>query len=205
MPARAPDLRTQRIRLIHVARRDLKMAEDSYRAIVREHTNGRSDSSANCTLTELDAIIQHLKKCGFKVRNTKAKAAPSRALAKYPEAEKIRALWLFLHELGVVEDASEKALASYVKRMTKVEALQWLNGQQVYIVIEALKKWAMRFLPDRVRGLVDQVRGMQLAPMQAAALNSALSVAFNRMTFDPMRHAWELLQEAIAKPGVVQP
>ncbi len=56
----------------------------------------------------------------------------------------IRGIWIELHEIGAVRDPSEKALASYVKRMTTVAALQWLDVKQAQLVIEALKKWRKR-------------------------------------------------------------
>ena len=38
----------------------------------------------------------------------------------------------------------KKALAAYVKRMTKVGALQWLSTAQASAVIESLKAWLER-------------------------------------------------------------
>jgi phage gp16-like protein len=141
------------IKLAHVARRDLNMPEDEWRDLLQARFGVAS--SKDLSLVKLYELIEHLKKCGFKVRHphrkpVKPDAAPSRPLAgaaeKRPgEAAKIRALWLFLHhDLGLVKDPSEAALAAYVKRLTKVEALQWLDGQQSYRVIESLKKWAER-------------------------------------------------------------
>jgi phage gp16-like protein len=144
------------IKLVHVARRDLKMSEDEWRDLLQARFGVAS--SKDLSLVKLHELIEHLKKIGFKVRHPNRKsskpgkpdAAPSRPLAgaaeKRPgEAAKIRALWLFLHhDLGLVKDPSEAALAVYVKRLTKIEALQWLDGQQCYRVIESLKKWAER-------------------------------------------------------------
>jgi len=41
-------------------------------------------------------------------------------------------------------------LAAYVKRLTGVEALQWLTTGQAGGVIEALKKWQNRVKPAAV-------------------------------------------------------
>ncbi|WP_374354533.1 gp16 family protein [Chitinimonas sp.] len=186
------------IRLVHVAKRDLALADDSYRAIIRQYTQGRTASSADCSVAELDAVIAHLKQCGFKVRG-KAASSPARALAQEPVDQKIRALWLFLHELGEVRDPSEKALAGYVKRMTRVDALQWLNAEQTTLMIEALKKWAVRVLPALIRERAEMARQYPLPVHERAELNAQLQRAFERMSFEPMHATWSLLSDMLAR------
>lgn len=44
----------------------------------------------------------------------------------------------------MVRDSSEKALATYVERMTGVQALQWLDVWQAQKLIEIMKKWLKR-------------------------------------------------------------
>lgn len=133
--------RMRLIRLIHVARRDLALDEETYRAML-EGVTGKT-SSADMNNHELNRVLEHMKRKGFKVRPA-ASAAPSRALAQFPQALKIRALWRFLHQLGAVRNPSEAALAAYVKRLTGVDALQWITGEQAARIIETLKKWAER-------------------------------------------------------------
>ena len=122
--------RQRLIRLIHVAKRDLSMDDDTYRAILQRI--GKKASSADLTIPELEKVLEHLKRSGFKVRSKAkpAQAKPSRPLAQDGESKKIRALWLFLHELGAVKNPSEEALATYVKRIAGVDALQWISGEQ---------------------------------------------------------------------------
>lgn len=134
--------RARLVRLVQIGRRDLALAEDSYRFIIRQQTNGRTDSSTQCTVIELEAIVSHFKKCGFKIKP--AKKPQSRTLAADSHSKVIRGLWLELHTLGYVNDPSEAALAAFCKRMTKVDALQWLNGDQQAALIEELKKWRNR-------------------------------------------------------------
>lgn len=153
------DPRKKLVRLIHVARRDLNMDEDTYRAILHQATGKASTS--DMTVPELEKTLEHFKRCGFKIRHARkdkhGKTARSIPLAQDPDAKKIRALWLFLHELGLVRNKSENALAAYVKRITRVDALQWIDGDQVKIVIESLKKWAMRVLPEQVNMMAEKV------------------------------------------------
>ncbi len=197
--------RQRLIRLIHVAKRDLSMDDDTYRAILLRI--GKKASSADLTIPELEKVLEHLKRSGFKVRS-KSKAAPkqkpeqakpSRPLAQDLESKKIRALWLFLHELGAVKNPSEEALAAYVKRIAGVDALQWISGEQAERLIETMKKWAMRFLPQAVKELAPQVGALPLSDVERGQLNAVLNKAFSRLTFDPMHSAWESLTDVLKK------
>lgn len=195
--------RQRLIRLIHVAKRDLQLDDDTYRAILQRV--GGKDSSSDLTVPELEKVLEHMKRSGFKVRSKAKQPAPaksSRPLAQDAESKKIRALWLFMHQIGVVKNPSEEALASYVKRITGVDALQWINGDQAETLIESLKKWAMRFLPATVERLAEEARSTSLSDLERAQLNGMLSKAFQRRTFDPMYWAWESLTNAIKKAKV---
>lgn len=134
--------RVRLIKLIHVARRELHMDDDTYRLMLAgmKGLDGAT-STADLSVPKLLRVLEQLKQKGFKVRpNTKAK----RPLADDEQSKKIRALWLTLHDMGAVRDPSEAALAKYVLRMTKVAALQWLNAAQASQVIENLKQWMGR-------------------------------------------------------------
>ncbi len=199
-----PSNRQRLIRLIHVAKRDLSLDDDTYRSILQRF--GRKESSSDLTVPELEQVLEHLKRSGFKVRSKgkpakpkAVKAKPSRPLAQDAESKKIRALWLFLHELGAVNNPSEEALASYVKRIAGVDALQWISGEQAERLIETMKKWAMRFLPDAVKALVPRVAELPLSDEDRGQLNALLNKAFSRLTFDPMHSAWESLNDVLKK------
>ena len=126
------------IRLIHVAKRDLALDDEAYRDMVEQVTG--QTSAAALSVLQLERLLGHMKKCGFKVKAS----IGTRTQAQSLQASKMRALWLLLHQADVVRDSSEQALASYVKRITGVEALQWLNTAQCSLVIESLKKWCKR-------------------------------------------------------------
>ena len=133
--------RNRLIKLIHVARRELQIDDDSYRMMLSNMPVLKGKTSAkDCTVLQLNSILEQLKNRGFKVR----KAVKTRALASDEQSRKIRSLWLELHASNVVRDSSEKALAAYVMRICKIEALQWLSSKQAGDVIETLKKWLQR-------------------------------------------------------------
>ena len=202
------------IRLIHVAKRDLQLDDDTYRAIL-QRVAGKG-SSSDLTVSELEKVLEHMKRSGFKVRSKgkaartakPAKAKPSRPLAQDAESRKVRALWLFLHQLDVVKNPSEEALAAYVKRIAGVDALQWINGEQAERLIETMKKWAMRFLPARVKSLAEMAAEeinagrIVLTPEELAGLRGCIGTAQERQTYDPMYWAWESLTEVLKKGGI---
>lgn len=99
-------------------------------------------SASTMSIGQLCQAVETMKKQGFKVKHTKDKSA--RKLADDAQSKKIRALWLEMHGQGIVRDPSEASLNKYVKRLTGVEALQWLDTRQASSVIEALKKWQQR-------------------------------------------------------------
>jgi phage gp16-like protein len=134
--------RTRLIKLIHVARRELGMDDETYRLMLANTKGlGGATSSAVLSVPKLLLVLEQLKQRGFKVRpNKKAK----RPIADDDQSKKIRALWLVLHEMGAVRDPSEAALVKFVRGMTKVAALQWLSVAQASQVIENLKQWQQR-------------------------------------------------------------
>lgn len=138
--------RLKLIKLIHVAKRELAMDDDTYRALMR-NTAGL-DGATSCvelTVPKLRLLLDQLKARGFRVRPTsRSRPAQSRPLANDPQSKLIRHLWLELHSAGAVRDPSERALGRFVAGMTDVESLQWLSSNQASQVIERLKKWLAR-------------------------------------------------------------
>lgn len=201
------DARQRLIRLIHVGKRELGLDDEIYRALLMGSV--QKDSTSAMSVLELERVLERMKRSGFKVRvksaRPPAQSRPGRPLAQYPEARKVRALWLFLHQLGAVKNPSEEALAAYVKRIAKVDALQWTNGDQTEALIETLKKWAMRYLPGQVREMAQTLSeasktgSVTLSDEELTGLRSTVGLAQTRQTFDPMQTAWDALKTALDK------
>lgn len=185
--------RQRLIRIIHVARRELAMDDDTYRAILQRI--GNASSSADLDASKLQLVLDHLKACGFKVRPNKKRV--SRPLASSPSDKKIRAMWLFAHQLGIVRDPSERALAAYVKRLSGVDALQWTDDDQVLKLIESLKKWIMRYLPGQVNTLAPKVLALPMPDHVRDDLRERLMIAVERQTYDPVQSVWDHMQKLI--------
>jgi len=131
----------ERIKLIHVAKRDLGLDDETYRSML-EGLTGKS-SSRDLEAWELDRVIDHMVSRGFQVRAGRG-GKPAHKLADDPQSKLIRHLWLKLHEMGEVKNPSEEALALFVRRQTKRDRLEWISSSQASQVIEALKAWVER-------------------------------------------------------------
>ena len=185
------------IRLIHVARRDLNLDEHNYRAIL--FAQGGNESLAAMPIDGMKKVLDYLKAQGFKVRTTKT----DRKQATGKDASKVRALWLFLHELGAVRDPSEAALTAYVQRIAKVDDVQWMRGGRVEFVIETLKQWCMRFLPAAVLALQAEVierndNGL-LSPVELDCAARAFKRRMDGEGFDVLWEVWENLRTAAGR------
>lgn len=138
---------------IHVAKKEMALLDDDYRAMLIEVTSRAS--SADCTVPELRAMVEAMKAKGF--RPKKAFAA-----ADHPFAAKARALWISLYHLGAIANPSDQALEAFARRQLGCVKMQWANQGQAYKLIEALKAIAAR------NGWVQQMRATQgLKPVSA--------------------------------------
>ena len=203
--------RNRLIKLIQVARRDLGLDEPNYRGIL--FAQGGNESLAAMPIDGMQKVLDYLKAQGFKVRSTKT----DRKQATGKDASKVRALWLFLHELGAVRDPSETALTAYVQRIAKVDDVQWMRGARHVrtaagpafkdrqdLVIETLKKWAMRYLPAAVATLKQEVRDRYHNGLLSEEQIGCAARGFERSTqgegFDAQWEAWENLRTAAGRP-----
>ncbi len=130
---------------VQIARRDLGLDEDTYRAMLSRIT-GRA-SASDCTDAQLGAVLDELKAKGWKpkvVKGGRIARLGKPATAGQPVAKKARAMWISLHQLGVVRDPSEAALEAFACRQLGIERMRWMVASDGYAVIEALKAMAER-------------------------------------------------------------
>lgn len=139
---------------IHIAKKELRLHDDDYRAILERETGqstakGLSDAQAG-------RVLEAFRRLGWKPTVVGgSKSPPSGQPAGFPPtqasggykarpadhetAKKARALWISLWQLGAIRDKSEAALEAFARRQLKCERLVWANQQQTYKLIEALK------------------------------------------------------------------
>lgn len=133
-------LRNAELAQIHLAKKQLGLDDDTYRAVL--WTVARVKSAKDLDWTGRKALLEHFKAKGWKP------APPRSAKASKPAAPGqdglVRALWSELHAAGKVRDASDAALGSWLKRNRWPERAEWLTQRQINQAIEALKKWLTR-------------------------------------------------------------
>jgi hypothetical protein len=133
------DARRSMIAKVHVAKKQLAMEEDSYRALLRRVTG--KDSSADLSLGQLESVIKEFERLGF---TGTARPAGKGGMPSDAQAKKIRALWLNLFHLGELENPSEEALIAYCRRMSGVQRIEWMHSEQFDNVIRGLRGWLQR-------------------------------------------------------------
>ena len=144
--------RNSLITKIHVAKSQLAMPEDSYRALLQRITEKQSCSKMN--VKELESVLAEMKAKGFKVKKSSKRRMSPPSVGT--ELDKIRAIWITMHKQGFVRDGSEAALDAYVKRMTSkingigVDSVAWLKDDMAFKVLESLKRWHRRLMAEEL-------------------------------------------------------
>ena len=128
------------IAMIHVAKKQLGLDEDVYRAALKQAT-GKTSLRA-MTKGELVQVVDHFKAKGFKVR---------RVTGKSPKAyvRLIFALWKSCAKLGVIDNGSNKALRAFVAGQTertgkRIDDPNFLTYDEASPIIETLKSMEQR-------------------------------------------------------------
>jgi len=165
-PRSETDNRKNYYTLLQVGKAELGMDDEFYYGIwlpMQGATlkNGKY-SATTMSIGQLCKAVEVMKDLGFKVKHKKDSSV--RKLADDAQSKKIRALWLEMHGQGIVRDPSEASLNKYVKRLTGVEVLQWLDTKQASGVIEALKEWQKRIIETAGSAPTKAVRDEPVEP-----------------------------------------
>jgi phage gp16-like protein len=132
--------RTRKVLLaqIHIARKDLGLDDSTYYPMIEELTG--KDSAALMTTVELQQVIDHMRKRGWKNANAPARKekAPFKPSDKC-HVRKVWALWGALARSGALRDGTKGACRLFCERMTQCSDPEWLTPEQAIKVIEGLK------------------------------------------------------------------
>jgi phage gp16-like protein len=121
---------------IHIARKELALDIDAYRAVL-QRAAGKA-SAADCSDGELDRVLDEMKRLGWQPKAGAVKKSDK------PYIRKIFAIWGDLGRRGAIENASRQALAAFVKRQTGIDNPEWLSIEDAARVTEALKAMQRR-------------------------------------------------------------
>lgn len=134
-PVKACGLPRDKIALIHVARRDLDMAEDVYRGILREVAGVAS--SKDLTESGFLAVMARFQRLGFQGRP--APLGERIGMATDAQLSYIRGLWA--QWLG---HPGETELTTWLEQKFHVSAIRFLDVVSAQKAIEGLKRMVER-------------------------------------------------------------
>lgn len=122
---------------IHVAKKDIRLEDDDYRAMLR--SEGGVDSARDLDPRGAGRVMLWFENHGFKRDARKGTSGDRR-----PIVLKARALWISLYQLDEVGNRRDQALDAFAKRITGKETLRFATNGEAGKVVEALKAWLGR-------------------------------------------------------------
>lgn len=123
-PATFADRRRE-IQLIHIAKQQLGMDDETYRAMLWSVATVKSSSELDWAGRK--KVLDHLKGCGFKVTSRPAPAKDKAALVS-----KIRALLITL------DNKPDTYADGMARNMFKVDRFEWCTPEQLGKIVAAL-------------------------------------------------------------------
>ena len=144
-----PDPKKRLVQLIHIAKTQLHMDEDIYRANLKAWTG--KTSTKDMTFMQLEKSLEGFKSLGFK-----PVAANKKWPAKKPlqdnELAKLGQIWTQMSAQGLIRDGSYNALENWAVPQSKhlnngvaIERLEWM-ADIAFSLIEQLKNWHRRLM-----------------------------------------------------------
>lgn len=175
---------------IHIAKNQLGLDEDIYRAILKEATGKTSCKEMN--FADLMMVMHAMERRGFKAKapvNASGKrfSKPSGGTVYTRTGQdKIVAIWITMQRHCFITDGSETALDKFINNQTKqmgmfaVTSLRFLSPQQASKVIEVLKKWHIRVMTKALQ----QSNMLKLLPNNGVIPYSAFVDAFDALNHE---------------------
>ncbi|QND45325.1 regulatory protein GemA (plasmid) [Rhizobium lusitanum] len=126
---------------IHVAKKQLGLDDDAYRAKLSRIT-GKA-SLKDMTEAERLSVLTVFRNEGFRPAPARRPDGRQKLTGKY--AKKLQALWIAAWNLGIARDRDDKAMLAFVKRQTGIDHTRFLIHQDdAAKAIEGLKGWLAR-------------------------------------------------------------
>ena len=136
--------RSKIIQLIHIAKSQIGLSDEDYRAVLESTT--KKTSCSDMSLFELNEVLKAMKKLGFKVKKLETKDKEIGWDASKEQMDYIKGMW----EL-VARDKSDRALYKFIKRITGADHPRFMRSVDSQKVIVALRKMMVSagLNPDR--------------------------------------------------------
>lgn len=125
--------------LLHVAKKQLALDDDSYRAILARY--GRCESAADLTQPGFTAVMKYFTAMGFRSTWTQRTYGYRPTMATPAQVDLIRSLWL---KFCGKPDEGDMELNKWLGRFHKVSSLRFVDNKRAAKVISSLKAMATR-------------------------------------------------------------
>lgn len=140
MPLRSEGHLTQKqIALLHVAKKQLGLTDEDYRAILARY--GRSETASELDSAGFTHVMKYLTAIGFRSSFTKRTYGYRPTMATPPQVDLIRSLWAKF--TGKADDSDEE-LNKWLHRFHKVSTLRFVDNKRAAKVISSLKAMVAR-------------------------------------------------------------
>lgn len=131
-------LSQKQIAVLHVARRDLNLTDESYRDILMRI--GGCESSRDLHPIAFERVMAYFAKLGFRSTWTQRTFGNRPGMASPAQVDLIRKLWRQYHG----DDQNDAHLNAWLSRFHKVSALRFVDEKKVIKVLAALKAMTAR-------------------------------------------------------------
>lgn len=131
MSGARPSMRNRELARIHIAKSQLAMDDDVYRATVRAVSNQRTDSARDLDYAEREKLLEHFRRLGWKDGGGRLRRKHA-ARDKQAMIDKVSAM--------LSQSMRPWAYADGVaKRMFGVQKVDWLDHEQLRRLVTALE------------------------------------------------------------------
>ena len=125
--------RSKIIQLIHIAKSQIGLSDEDYRAVLE--STAKKSSCSEMTLFELNEVLKAMKKLGFKVKKLETREEEIGWDASKAQMDYIKGMWE-----RVARDKSDRALYKFIKRITGADHPRFMTAKDSQKVIIALRK-----------------------------------------------------------------
>jgi hypothetical protein len=130
-----------KVSLVQVAKRQLALGDDEYRAILREY--GGVESATKLDVRAFDDVMQRFRQLGFVSDRTRCAGGDRAGWASPAQIQLIRELWTELTVTG-----TERDLCRWLERHFAISSVPFLTRQKAAMVLGAMRKWQARKADD---------------------------------------------------------
>lgn len=125
--------RSKIIQLIHIAKSQIGLSDEDYRAVLE--STAKKSSCSEMSVFELNEVLKAMKKLGFKVKKMETREEEIGWDTSKKQMDYIKGMWQL-----VARDKRDRALYSFINRIAGVRHPRFMDEIGAQKVIIALRK-----------------------------------------------------------------